>query len=157
MIFSKRSIPAAAAMTALLIFGAGAQAQTTANPPTNAQGGAAVVPKGPDSMPKSTEQRDMKKPMAKEGDKAGMSNKGDKAGMSDKGDKAGMSNKGDKANMPAGRSSKPMADKSKMQGETNAKGKSGQPAGSTSTGGSATPPAGPNTSTKDAAGMGTSK
>ena len=141
MNFSMRSIPAAAAMTAVLVFGAQAQAQaqTTATPPTNAQGGAAAIPKGPDSMPKSAEQRDMKKPMAKEGDKAG------------------MSNKGGSANKPMGGASRPMGDKSKMEGSSNAKGKSGQPAGSTATGGSATPPAGPNTSTKDAAGMGTSK
>lgn len=141
MNFSMRSIPAAAAMTAVLIFGTHAQAQTTANPPTNAQGGAAVIPKGPDAMPKSAEQRDMKKPMAKEGDKAG------------------MSNKGGAANMPKGGASGPMTDKSKMDGSTNAAGKAGQPAGATATGGSATPPKGPNTGTKDAAGtgMGTSK
>lgn len=141
MNFSMRSIPAAAAMTAVLIFGAQAQAQTTANPPTNAQGGAAVVPKGPDAMPKSTEQRDMKKPMAKEGDKAG------------------MSNKGGAANMPAGGASKAMSDKSKMDGSTTSKGKAGDPAGASgmATGGAANAPAGPKSGTKDAAGMGTSK
>ena len=140
MIFSMRSIPAAAAMTAVLIFGAQAQAQTTANPPTNAQGGAAVIPKGPDSTSKSSEQRDMKKPMAKQGDKAG------------------ASNTGGAANMPAGGASRPMGDKA-MQGSTNSKGMAGQPAGATATGGAATPPKGPNTSTRDAAGtgMGTTK
>lgn len=136
MNFSMRSIPAAAAMTAVLIFGAQVQAQTTANPPTNAQGGAAVIPKGPDAMPKSSEQRDMKKPMAKEGDKAG------------------MSNKGGAANMPKGSESMTTADRDKMKGSTNSKGKAGQPAGSTATGGSANPPVGPNTGTKDQAGTG---
>ena len=142
MTFMTRSISAAAAMTAVLIFGAQAQAQTTANPPTNAQGGAAVIPKGPESTSKSAEQRDMKKPMAKEGDKAGV-----------------PTAKGGAANMPAGGASKAMTDKSKMDGSTTSKGKSGQPAGAagTATGGAAITPAGPNTSTKDAAGTSTTK
>ena len=140
MKLTMRSIPAAAAMTAALILGAQAQAQTATSPPTNAAGGAAAVPKGPDSMPKSAEQRDMKKPNAKDGDKAG------------------MSNKGGGANMPASPAVSGTRDKAKG-GTSSVTGKSGQPAGSTATGGAAITPAGPNTGTKDAAGtgMGTTK
>ena len=130
-----RSIPAAAAMTALLVMGVQAQAQTTASPPTNAKGDAAPVPKGPDATPKSAEQRDMKKPMAKEGDKAG------------------VMGKGGAANMPASPATTASRDKA-MGSSSSVTGKSGQPAGSTATGGAGVVPKGPNTSTKDSAGTG---
>ena len=135
MKFTMRSIPAAAAMVTLLVFGAQVQAQTATTPPSNAAGGAAAVPKGPDSMPKGAEQRDMKKPNAKDGEKAG------------------TSNKGGAANMPASPASGTRADNKGMDGSMT--GKSGQPAGATATGGAANPPKGPNTSAKDAAGTGT--
>jgi hypothetical protein len=69
MKFSMRSIPAAAAMTAALVFGAQVQAQTT-TPPT-AAGDKAAMPAGPNTTPKTMEQRDMAKPMAKPMAKSG--------------------------------------------------------------------------------------
>lgn len=80
MKFSIRAIPAAAAMTAALIFGAQAQAQT-ATPPTTASGDKAAIPAGPNTGAKTSEQRDASKPMAKEGMDAGAAATGGKANM----------------------------------------------------------------------------
>lgn len=118
MKFSMRSIPAAATMTAALIFGAQAQAQTTTTPPTTAAGDKAAMPAGPNATPKTTEQRDATKPMAK-------------PGMD-----AGAASTGGSANMPAG----PGTTSKTMQQRDTAKpmAKSGAMAGSTTTGDAAT-------------------
>ena len=70
MKFSIRTIPAAAAMTAALIFGAQAQAQTTTTPST-AEGGKSAMPAGPNTTGKTMQQRDMGKPMAGQGSMGG--------------------------------------------------------------------------------------
>lgn len=80
MKFSIRAIPAAAAMTAALVFGAQAQAQTP-TPPTTASGDKAAIPAGPNTPAKTPEQRDAAKPMAKEGMDAGAAATGGKANM----------------------------------------------------------------------------
>ena len=67
MKFSKRTIcklPAAAAMTAALIFGAQAQAQTP-TPPATASGDKAAIPSGPNTGAKTPEQRDAQLPAMK--------------------------------------------------------------------------------------------
>ena len=81
MKFSMRTIPAAAAMTAALIFGIQAQAQTTAQPST-AAGDKAAMPAGPNTSPTTPAQRDMAKPMAKQGATAGSMGAGDSANRS---------------------------------------------------------------------------
>lgn len=83
MKFTKRAIctlPAAAAITAALIFGAQAQAQTS-KPPATASGDTAAIPSGPNTGAKTPEQRDAAKPMAKQGMDAGASATGDQANM----------------------------------------------------------------------------
>ena len=80
MKFSIRTIPAAAAMTAALVFGIQAQAQTTTQPST-AEGGKAAIPEGPNTAPKAPAQRDAAKPMAKQGMDAGASATGGGANM----------------------------------------------------------------------------
>ena len=57
-------------MTAALMFGAHAQAQTTTMPST-AEGGKAAMPEGPNTTGKSMQQRDMGKPMAGQGSMSG--------------------------------------------------------------------------------------
>ena len=92
MKFSTRTIPAAAAMTAALMFGAQAQAQTVTSPntitgeratpakpmtnsgPTAADtagtGGAAAMPAGPNTAGQTMQQRDASKPMGNTGSTA---------------------------------------------------------------------------------------
>ncbi len=70
MKFSIRTIPAAAAMTAALLFGAQVQGQTTGQPATGA-GDKAAVPAAPNTTGKTMDQRDTSKPMAKPGMDAG--------------------------------------------------------------------------------------
>ena len=70
-----KTIPLAIAMTAALLFGAGAQAQT----PSTATGGAANPPASANTTPKTMEQRDTAKPMAQSGTNAGVSGTGGKA------------------------------------------------------------------------------
>ena len=67
-------------MTAALIFGAQAQAQT-ATPPATASGDKAAIPSGPNTGAKTPEQRDAAKPMARQGMDAGASATGGKANM----------------------------------------------------------------------------
>lgn len=125
MKFSLRAIPAAAAMTAALIFGAHVQAQT-ATPPTTASGDKAAIPAGPNTPAKTAEQRDAAKPMAKPGMDAGAAATGGSANMP-----AGPNTMG--KTMAQRDAAKPMA-------------KPGMDAGATATGGSANMPDGPNTS-----------
>ena len=80
MKFSIRSIPAAAAMTAALFFGAQVQAQT-ATPPTTATGDSSALPASPNTGAKTPEQRDAKKPMAKQGMDAAAAGTGAHAAM----------------------------------------------------------------------------
>lgn len=80
MKFSIRTIPAAAAMTAALVFGIQAQAQTT-TPPSTGEGGKAAIPEGPNTSPKAPAQRDAAKPMANQGMDAGASSTGGRANM----------------------------------------------------------------------------
>jgi hypothetical protein len=80
MKFSIRAIPAAAAMTAALIFGAQVQAQT-ATPPTTATGDSAAIPASPNMGAKTAAERDAKKPMAKAGTEAGATAAGAHANM----------------------------------------------------------------------------
>ena len=80
MKFLTRTIPAAAAVTAALMFGAQAQAQTTTQPPT-AEGGKAAIPDGPNTGAKTPAQRDAAKPMGKQGMDAGSTSTGGGANM----------------------------------------------------------------------------
>ena len=124
MKFSIRAIPAAAAMTAALMFGAQVQAQT-ATPPTTATGNNAAIPATPGTPAKTPEQRDAAKPMAKSGTDAGATATGAHANMP-----AGPSTTG--KTMEQRDASKPMA-------------KPGMDAGATATGANANMPAGPST------------
>lgn len=110
-----RTIPAAAAVTAALMFGAQAQAQTT-TPPDTATGGSANMPAAPNSTPKTMEQRDAAKPMAT-------------PGMS------GSAATGGHADMPAGPNAKPKGAQQRDASKPTAK--SGAMAGSSATGDSA--------------------
>ena len=80
MKFSIRTIPAAAAMAAALMFGAQAHAQTTTQP-TTAEGGKAAIPEGPNTTAKTPAQRDAGKPMGKQGMDAGSTSTGGGANM----------------------------------------------------------------------------
>ena len=71
-----KTIPLAIAMTAALVLGAGAQAQTT---PPSGTGGKANPPADANTMPKTMEQRDAAKPMAQSGSGAGVAGTGGKA------------------------------------------------------------------------------
>lgn len=95
MKFSARTIPAAAAMTAALMFGAQVHAQT-ATPPTTAAGDKAAMPAGPNTDPKTPAQRDAAKPMGKQGMGAGSTATGGNANtMGNQGAMGGsMSNSG---------------------------------------------------------------
>ena len=121
MKFSIRTIPAAAAMAAALMFGAQAHAQTTTQP-TTAEGGKAAIPEGPSAGAKTPAQRDAAKPMGREGMDAG------------------STSTGGSANMPAG----PNTMGKSMQQRDMAKpmGKQGGMAGSMGTGDSAAMPPG---------------
>jgi hypothetical protein len=110
MKFSIRSIPAAAAMTAALVFGAQVQAQT-ATPPTTATGDSAAIPASPNTGAKTAEQRDAKKPMAKPGMDAGTTAAGAHANMP-----AGPNTMG--KTMEQRDAAKPMARKGAMAGST---------------------------------------
>jgi hypothetical protein len=57
---ASRALPAAAAITAALFFGAQAQAQT-ATPPTTASGDRSALPSGPNTSAKTAEERDAAK------------------------------------------------------------------------------------------------
>ena len=80
MKFSIRTIPAAAAMTAAILFGAQVHAQTE-TPPTTAAGDKAAMPAGPNTDPKTPAQRNMAKPMARQGSMGGSMATGNAAGM----------------------------------------------------------------------------
>lgn len=80
MNFSMRTIPAAVAMAAALTFGIQAQAQTTTQPAT-AEGGKAAIPAGPNTSPKTPEQGNAAKPMAKQGMDAGGAGTGGSANV----------------------------------------------------------------------------
>lgn len=67
-------------MTAALMFGALAQAQTTTMPST-AEGSKAAIPEGPDTSAKTPAQRDAAKPMGMQGRDAGSSSTGGGANM----------------------------------------------------------------------------
>lgn len=112
---SIRTIPSAAAMTAALMFGAQAQAQTT-TPPNTGTGGSANMPAAPNSTPKTMEQRDTAKPMATQG-------------------MSGSSATGANADMPAGPNAKPKGAQPRDASKPMAK--SGAMAGSSATGDSA--------------------
>jgi hypothetical protein len=127
MKFSMRSIPAAAAMTAALVFGAQVQAQT-ATPPTTATGDKAAIPSGPNTGAKTAEQRDAAKPMAKPGMDAGATATGGSANIP-----AGPNTTG--KTMEQRDAAKPMA-------------KKGMDAAAGGTGAHAATPAGPNTTSK---------
>ena len=110
-----KQIPLAIAMTAALMFGGAAQAQT----PSAGTGGSANPPAAANTMPTTKEQRDAAKPMAESGN-------------------ATTAGTGGAANPPAGANAKP---KGKMQRDaTKAKRKSAKKAGTSGTGGNANPP-----------------
>lgn len=112
MKFSKRTIcklPAAAAMTAALIFGAQAQAQTP-TPPATASGDKAAIPSGPNTGAKTPEQRDAAKPMAKQGMDAGASATGGSANMPAGPNTTGKSMEQRDAAKPMAKSGKSAAD-----------------------------------------------
>ena len=149
MKFSVRTIPAAAAMTAALIFGAHAQAQTSTSPATGSgaaapmaadpnapgsttggamqqrdagsanTGGSANIPAGPNTTSKTMEQRDAAKPMARDGAAAGSTATGDSSRM------------GATSDQPVRQSSKVAKNKaermSKGDRQKSSKNKSGQP------------------------------
>ena len=87
MKFSIRTIPAAAAMTAALMFGGLVQAQS-AGQPTTGSGDRAPIPAAPNAIGgtpgmtgKTLQQRNAAKPMAKQGAMAGSMGTGDAAAM----------------------------------------------------------------------------
>ena len=118
-----KKIPLAIAMTAALMFGTAAQAQT----PATGTGGAANPPADANTMPKSKDQRDAGKPMANSGAKAPALGTGDHANppagantmpatkmqrdaakpMAKSGAKSPGSGTGDHANSPAGANTMP--------------------------------------------------
>ena len=120
-----KTIPLAIAMTAALMFGAGAQAQTT--PPTG-MGGKANPPVDANTMPKTMEQRDAANPMAQPGSSAGA---------------AGT---GGSASPPAGANAMPKTMEQRDAAKPMAQ--SGSSAGVAGTGGKANPPASPNATPK---------